>query len=89
MSVEFIWRTYGVRETEVLNYLATRDFAFKETESVSELVAIIDLGAIRQNHVLSLKVASLDKIGVPDFVADIISVMRYEVRYIEYREQEA
>ena len=35
--VEFIWRTYGVCEIEILNRLAAQDPVFKETERVSEL----------------------------------------------------
>ena len=37
--VEFIWRTYGVREIEVLYRLAAQGPAVKETESVSGLAA--------------------------------------------------
>ena len=81
-SVEFVWRTYGGREVEVLIRMATQGPAFKETTSVSGLAEITDLDAMPRHHTLSKKPTLLEKISgkslddVPDIIADIISAAR-------------
>ncbi|MDA0229944.1 MAG: hypothetical protein O3B21_07125 [Proteobacteria bacterium] len=93
--VESIWRTFGTREIEALNRLAMQDLAFKETERVSGVAAIIDLDVMCRHHTPNKKALPLDKIpdrmpdDVPDFIADIISAARDEADRTGAREEVA